>query len=50
MNSISTIVAVLLCSGLAAFTVTFIVGLIKDIIKLNKIKKSKKNGGEENKQ
>ncbi len=49
MSSVSTIVAVLLCAGLFAFTVTFIVGLIKDIIKLNKIKKSKKNGGEKEK-
>lgn len=46
MNSFSSVMAVLLCLGLAVFVIVFAVGLIKDLIKLVKSKKNKKSGGE----
>lgn len=46
MTSFSSVMAVLLCLGLGVFVIVFAVGLIKDLIKLVKSKKSKKSGGE----
>lgn len=46
MTSFSSVMSVLLCLGLAVFVIVFAVGLVKDVIKLVKSKKSKKSGGE----